>query len=110
MIPLSKQIKEIYSRLEALESKNYWTESKYFNTGNFYIEPEGVAYTYLIKISSSGGTQKPSLILAANNGNISNLYVTNLGGEMFKNAGIEDGKIKVTTQNNYGDYSYIKLM
>ena len=110
MIPLYKNILTILTKLSNLENKKYWTEKIYFSTSNFYIEPENGGYLYLVWISSSGGGNTPSLILIANNSNTSNIFVTNLGGTMFKTAELEESKIKITVNNPYGNYGYIKLM
>ena len=106
MVPFFKLFSD---KLKNLENKKYFSNPSYFGNRTFYISPDTSTYTYLIWISSSGGNAEPSLILITNNSGQNKLFVANFGGTIFEKAELENGKIKITATNAYGNYGYIKV-
>ena len=82
-----------------------FTNSTYKNDGK--IEINTTIGTFIVWIAGSGGSFNPSLLLLdlSRNGNIKYTVI----GEIHNEISYSDGKITITTKNQYFNYGYIKL-
>lgn len=106
MIPLCKQEKENLNDLEQKYNNiKKFTNSAYKNDGK--IEISTTSGTFLVWIATSGGGQTPSLVLISVE-NSKNIQYWGQGG-MHNAPTYSNGKITITTKNQYFLYGYIKL-
>lgn len=107
MIPQNKQNKENFDNLkQKYDNLKKFTDSIYGNNGKIEISTVA-STTYLIWIVTSGGGQTPSLLLV-NIGNDNSIQYLGQGG-MHNSPTYSNGKITITTKNQYFSYGYIKL-
>lgn len=106
MIPLCKQNKNNFEELEQkYNSIKQFTESEYKHDGK--IEITSNSGIYLLYIVTSGGGQTPSLLLINIERNGSMQYWGQ--GGMHNAPDYLNGKLTITTKNQYFRYGYIKL-
>lgn len=106
MTPLCKQNKNNFEELEQKYNNiKKFTNSAYKNDGK--IEISTTSGTFLVWIATSGGGQTPSLVLISVE-NSKNIQYWGQGG-MHNAPTYSNGKITITTKNQYFLYGYIKL-
>ena len=90
--------------INPIKNRPYFTNSIYKNDGKIEINTNNG--TYLVWIATSGGENDPSLLLI----DVQNESITSNGfGGMHNAPTYSNGKITITTKNQYLFYGYIQL-